>query len=194
MILPAPIFPMLSGELPGDRIARIMRLYDGFVPLGPHPVGRDALAGLVGRGIDDESVVDWRTNCCTFALGLLFAAGVDHPILKKPLRNGLEFTDMVTLGYSFSAWRVAVASEIPPRGALLWYRVAGQNDDHVEVMLDAPDEHGGGGRPDNAITIGRSDPHVSNGRPLWRWLDPAALEIPTLPVADPHLDPSGPNS
>lgn len=179
MILPAPVVPFVAGETPGDRIARIVRSYAGCVALGAHPVRREELAALVGRGVDDESVVTWETNCCTFALGVLSAAGVVYHGLQVPLVNGAEFGVLVALGVSFQAWRTPAPGDgPPPRGALLWYHVDGKNVDHVEIALDPPDEHGGGGRPHNAITVGRGgDDHWSWGRPLHRWLDPDALQI-----------------
>ena len=156
----------------------------------PHP-RRGDLAALVGRGVDDESVVTWQTNCCTFALGVLAAAGVDYHGLKSPLVNGQEFGVLVALGVSLDAWRTPQPGDPPPpAGAMLWYRIAGTNDDHVEVMLAAPDEHGGGGRPDNAITAGRGDVHWSWSRPLHRWLDPDALGIATVEESAPDTLPA----
>jgi hypothetical protein len=181
MILPAPTFPAVLGESAGARIVRIVRAYVGC---SLH-VRRQDLAALVGRGVDDEAIVGWETNCCTFALGVLAAAGVDFPSLRIPLRNGFEFGVLVQLGNRFDAWRKpAPGDPPPPAGALLWYEIDGTNDDHVEIMLAPPDEHGGGGRPDNAITSGRGDVHASWSRPLHRWLDPEALCLP-----DPHVDP-----
>lgn len=178
MILPAPSFPPRAGETGGARIARIMQVYAGC-SLSSR---RDELAALVGRGIDDESVVQWATNCATFALGVLFAAGCPFDGLKAPLKNGLEFSLLVTLGDHYGAWRIAVPSEYPPAGALMWYRIAGTNDDHVEIMLQPPDHHGGGGRAGNAISSEIGNVHVSVGRPLYKWLDPAAIGLPDAVV------------
>ena len=197
MILPAPSFSLVAGEAPGDRIARIVRAYAGCVPCGPvaGQVRRVELAALVGRGVMDASFVDVATNCATFALGVLAAAGVAHRVLSEPTRPQMAFSDLVILGNDLFAWRVP-GPATPPRGALMWYRLPNLNDDHVEVALDPPDEHGGGGRPLNAVTVGRGgDEHWSWSRPLWRWLDPEALGIP-LAVADvgpdthrDHVDP-----
>jgi hypothetical protein len=192
VILPAPSFLPIVGESGPARVVRIVRAFAGC---SLH-VRRAELAALVGRGVDDESVVAWETNCCTFALGVLFAAGVDFPALRIPLVNGAEFGILVSLGYHFGAWRTVVPSEIPPAGAAVWYRTPTppggkpKNDDHVEFALDGLDEHGGGGRPDNAIEIQRGNVHVSAGRPLYRWLDPNALGLPDAIASAP--DPAPP--
>lgn len=193
-VVPGPVMVPLYGELPGSCIVRIVRHYVGC---SLH-ARRDELGVLVGRGVDaPESVVGVQTNCAMFALGVLAAAGCPHPLLRTSYKVGMAFSWLVEIGDHYGAWRVAVASEIPPAGAVLWYRIDGTNDDHAEFMLEAPDEHGGGGRPDNAITSGRGNVHASMGRPLYRWLEPAALCLPdaTAPDGDPSTaatDPAPP--
>jgi hypothetical protein len=181
-----PIVAIVPGECAGDRIARIVRLYAGCSLSNR----RSDLASLVCRGVCDESFVAVQTNCATFALGVLAAAGVTDPVLSSPTAIGAAFSDMVTLGYRHVAWRPPQAEALPA-GALMWYRISGTNDDHVEVYLGGG-EHGGGGRPGNAVTIGTSSYALSNGRPLWRWLDPEMLQIPTAQAlvinsGDPHV-------
>ncbi len=183
MILPAPTFPIVPGESPGDRIARIVRAYAGC-SLGTR---QDELAALVGRGVCDSSIVAWKTNCASFALGVLAAAGVQHPILAKPTLVGHAFSDLVAIGYALGAWRPWASSGSIPVGAALWYALAGQNDDHVEFYLspDGP-THGGGGRADNAITVGKGTVDLSWGRPVHQWLDPEELGIPFTPLPAPE--------
>lgn len=187
-ILPAPYFPPILGETAGQRIARIVRAYAGC---SLHH-RRDELGALVGRGVDaPDDVVCITTNCATFAIGVLKAAGCQHTLLSKPYVVGMAFAWLVRIGNDHDAWRPA---ELPPsEGAVLWYRLPDLNDDHAEFFLSAPDEHGGGGRPDNAITVGHGDIHASWGRPLHRWLDPDALCLPDAHVDDAHdTDPSPP--
>ena len=172
MILPVPVFPPVPNESPGARIWRIATSYAGCVPLGPHPVRRSDLAALVGRGVNDEMWVAVMSNCATFALGALAAAGVHHERLSHATAIGMAFSDMVQIGIDFGAWRAPADSGPPPLGALCWYRVAGTNDDHVEVCGPGDDEHCGGGRPLNAVTHDVGPVIESCGRPLYKWLDP----------------------
>ena len=175
MILPAPQFPPVSGESDGQRIARIVRSFNGC-SLSSR---RADLAALVGRGVDDESIVTIQTNCATFALGVLAAAGCAHPILKRTYVNGMAFSWLVQIGNDLGAWRDPATDGPPVTGAAMWYEVAGMNDDHVEWCVDASVPiHGGGGRPNNAITVGPGPIALSCGRPLHRWLDPERLGLP----------------
>lgn len=184
MIVPIPDFPPIPGETPGGRIVRIVRQYVGCSLQSR----ADELGALVARGVDDPlRVVGIKTNCAMFAIGVLAAAGVDHELLRKPYVNGMAFAWLVQIGDDFNAWRTPAPSELLPPGAALWYEIPGLNDDHVEFVLQPPDEHGGGGRPNNAITSGHGDYHTSWNRPIHRWLDPSALGL-----ADPHVDPTDP--
>jgi hypothetical protein len=193
-VLPAPVFAPVVGETSSMRIVRIMKSYEGC----SLSARRADLAALVGRGIDDELVVEWKTNCETFALGVLFAAGIDLVELCIPLRNGREAEVLDAIDKKFHAWRTAATSESPPAGALMHYRSSPYRtradgstiyDDHVEFMLEAPDLHGlslhgGGGRENNEITIERGNIHFSAGKPLCRWLDPVALNLPDAAAPD----------
>jgi putative peptidoglycan binding protein len=172
--VPAPTFDVVDGESNGARIARIVRFYEGC----SLSARTDELGALVGRGVDDpNSVVRITTNCAMFALGVLSAAGVQHPLLSKPYVNGMAFAWVVQIGTDTGAWRDPSTDGPPVEGAAMWYRIAGTNDDHVEFMLTPPDEHGGGGRANNAITIETGDVSTSVGRPLYKWLDPSALPM-----------------
>lgn len=171
-LVPEPSFQRIPGETTGQRIARIVRFYEG-ASLSNR---KDELGALVARGVDDpNSVVGIKTNCAMFALGILKAAGVQHPLLDKPYVNGMAFTWLVQIGNDMGAWRTPDQGT-PPVGAAMWYRIPNTNDDHIEFMLTPPDEHGGGGRVNNAITIGKSDISTSMNRPLYKWLDPNALK------------------
>jgi hypothetical protein len=63
------------------------------------------------------------------------------------------------------------------------YGTRGVNNDHAEWLLSEPDEHGGAGRTNNAVSIGHGDPHWSLGRPLIEWMDPEAVPITTISTA-----------
>jgi len=190
-VLAPPSFPPVLWESGGQRIARITRFYVGCSLYQRF----NDLAALVGRGVDDVSVATWTSNCCMFALGVLSAAGLTYPPLQAPSKNGQAFVLLEALGNFFNAWRTPAVSEVIPVGALLWYRTEGKDDDHVEVMLTPPDEHGGAGRRDNGVSLVRSDVHTSEGRPLYRWLDPDALNLPDANVetADAQESPTRPS-
>ena len=175
MIVPVPSFPPVVGESGGARIVRIVRAYAGC----SLSVRRANLGALIARGVDEpEAVVGIETNCAMFALGVLTAAGCQHPLLQKKYVNEMAFAWLVQIGNDLGAWRLPAVSELIPTGAAIWYEIVGENDDHVEFVTEPPDEHGGGGRPNNEITIGRGDYHVSWSRPIHRWLDPEALGLP----------------
>ena len=202
MILPAPVFDVIPGELPGARIARIVRAYDGCRLHDPgtqlqHPRIWE-LAALVGRGVNDQQMVTWQTNCATFALGVLSAAGLPCGPATK---IGEAFSDLVRIGYSLNAWQASRPENIAdaahpgdyPVGALLWYRLDGTNDDHVEFFLgraaDGKMLHGGGGRADNAITVAEGEVDWSWGRPVWRWLEPGLLGLEVVEDAAQDVEP-----
>lgn len=174
MILPAPIFTPVVGEDSGQRIVRIVRSFSGC----SLSVRTKELAALVGRGVDDESIAQWKTNCATFVLGVLFAAGCPYAALWKPIKNGMSFAVLVNIGQYYSAWRDPAVDGPPVPGSVMWYELPGENDDHAEFHLAPPDEHGGGGRGDNLISIGDSPEAFSWGRPMHRWLDVSCIALP----------------
>jgi hypothetical protein len=180
MIPAAPAFPLIQDQAPGERIASILRHYAGCSLSNR----LDELESLVCRGVDDVKVASWKTNCATVALGILAAAGAQHPLLQRPLAIEEAFSRLVQIGLDLGAWRDPVAGRVPPLGSAMWYEIPNTGDDHVEFMLESPDTHGGGGRADNAITVGSGgDVHWSWGRPMHKYLDPDALGIPTIATA-----------
>jgi hypothetical protein len=181
MTVPLPSFDFPPGEGRGDRLARIVRFYVGSSLSNR----RDELGALVARGVDDPTaVVSIKTNCATFSLGVLAAAfgSVDaarqaHALLATPYQNGMAFVWLMEIAASWGAWVKAAPGQIVPVGACMHYGTPGLNNDHAEWMLAEPDAHGGGGRTDNAVTLGQSDPHTNLGRPLLQWLDPEKVPI-----------------
>jgi hypothetical protein len=181
MIVPLPSFDFPPGEGRRDRLARIVRFYVG----GSLSNRRDELGALVARGVDDPTaVVSIKTNCATFSLGVLAAAfgSVDaarqaHGLLATPYQNGMAFVWLMEIATAWGAWVKAAPGQIVPVGACMHYGTPGLNNDHAEWMLVEPDTHGGGGRTDNAVTLGQSDPHTNLGRPLLQWIDPEKVPI-----------------
>ena len=142
---------------------------------------KDELGVLVARGVDDpKKVVGIRTNCATFALGIMHEAGVIHPLLEKPYVLGMAVAWVRTVGKDLQAIKKYTKGTVLPPGALLHYYTPGKNNNHVEWLLSevAPNnmaEHGGGGRANNAITSGFGSVDYNSGRPLQEWFDPRFL-------------------
>jgi len=170
------------GELPGDKIIRLVKSYDGI----SLKHDRDRLGKLVARGVDQpEDVVTVHTNCGMFALGIWAEAGVASPVLDRKYVNGAAISWCVQIGIDLGALvKYTDGGLKPKRGALLHYKTPGENDDHVEFLLSDIDAHwnamhGGGGRADNAITVTKAPGVVlwNNGRKLLQFWDPDKLVI-----------------
>lgn len=144
------------------------------------------LAELVARDVDDpNSMVQVKTNCGTFALGIWHKVRVADPIVDKKYINGAAIIWLRTIGKHTGSLKKFDGETKPKRGALLRYNTAGLNNDHVEFLLEDPDDkwmaqHGGGGRARNAVTKGVSDIRYSVGRPLVEWWDPDELGIQSV--------------
>ena len=178
MLAPFP-FRVHTGESVEDRICRCVHECEGL----SLSHGRDKLALLIGRGVD---ATDWavglQTNCATSALGVLAACSVSpeiaatvHPLLAKPAVSpeaiGMSMSWLFAIGLALGC-RIPYAPGLELRpGDLLFYEYHGTNNNHVEWLLSSPDSsgvalHGGGGRPDNAITIATGNVLASMRRPL----------------------------
>lgn len=186
--LPVVTLPTVPGERPGDRLVRIFRTYVGC----SLDVRRGELARLVARGVDDPAIaVTIRTNCATSALGVMALAGVKHPLLNRRYVNGLAVAWTRKIGLDLGALvSFHVGGPLPKRGSLMRYHTAGKNDDHVEWLLedvgiDSRVLHGGGGRPNNALTESRGVITWNMGRPLVEWWDPDLLQIDAFDEARP---------
>ena len=188
----APVYDLIPGETPGQRIARILCGYDGCSA----KVNRAKLAAFVCRGIEDESFVDVSTNCAVVGLAILYAAGVQHKLLQTKYVNGMAFAWMVQIGNDLGAWEIPSANNYPTVGSGLWYEIAGQNDDHYETLVGLnPTRHAGGGRPGNFVTAGPGQIDYSWGRPLRRWLNPDKLGLTVIAAnvtdVEPHPEIDG---
>lgn len=194
MPVPIPNFDFVAGESNGDRLARIVQFYVG----SSLSSRAGELGALVARGVDDPTaVVSIKTNCATFSLGVLAAAfgsvaaaTAGNALLTKPYQNGMAFAWLVEIGNAWGAWVKAVPGQIIPVGACMHYGTPGLDNDHAEWMLTEPDTHGGGGRTNNAVTLGQSDPHTNLGRPLIAWLDPDQIPLPQVAAAVAVADPA----
>lgn len=177
-VAPEPAKPI--GQTPGERLIEIVRSHVGC----SLKVRRDELGRLVARGVDDpEAVVGIKTNCATSALGVMAEAGVPHPLLKKKYVSGMAISWVRQVAIGMGALVKFDGKTMPKPGSLMRYNTEGTNNDHVEWLLGPIDEHGvadhgGGGRPDNAITELRGNVLSSWGKPLLEWIDPDKLQIP----------------
>jgi hypothetical protein len=188
MILPAPMFPPMLGEDAGQRIDRVVRAYAGC----SLSIRTKDLAALVGRGVDDEDMVNWNTNCLTFALGVIAACGSDVAELRQHIPNGREYVALSPLVKRAGGWALYLTGQSVKTGSLMHYRsvpyrvnAAGETvyDDHYEFKLSGADEHGGGGRANNEITVEHGDWSRSVGKPLYEILDPDGYGLPDLSEA-----------
>lgn len=195
----------LKYDEPRQRVKKIVLHYEGC-SLAHR---RDELASLVGRDFEDtpeadsdpdrgRQAVQLRTNCATFAFGVLALSCLSaeraravHPILLEPTQIGTAFSRLVQFGRDTGSLVIFHKGKTakPRMGDVLWYR-SGGNDDHAEVLLsDIGDDwvafHGGGGRANNAITTGNSAVDYSLGRPLYGYISIDALRLPPAEVAPP---------
>jgi hypothetical protein len=205
-------FPDVSGESARDRLVRLVRFAAG--QSWSLSNSKDKLAALVSRGVDEpvDYAVLWKTNCGTSALGFLAltagtvdAATAIHSLLGTKSANGKSLMWMQKIGDDAGAWvkYTGASGPQPKAGDLMWYwnhpkktNDAGEEvtvwDDHVEWCLAAPDgdskaDHGGGGRSDNAITVGNGDIRTNAARGMRQFLDLDKLNITpvaTQPVPD----------
>lgn len=162
---------------PADLFAMLVRKYEGCSLKNR----KDELGCLVCRGVDDPTqAVLIKTNCGMFSLGIMYEAGVQHDLLRHKYVSGMAIAWVRTIGKDLKALQRYSKTNAPKPGALLHYYTPGKNDNHVEWLLSDIDaqgcaEHGGGGRTDNAITLGTSNVLWSYGRPLQEWWDPDML-------------------
>jgi hypothetical protein len=177
-VLIRPEFPLVAGEEPIARIVRIVQFYAGC----SLSARRDELAALVGRGVDDESLVEAHTNCLTFIFGVLVAAGCVYPSLC--IRWDRDLAGGRLLAFAKAKKALVTDGSPPIVGSVMHYERVG-NDDHWEVELPNG-QHGGGGRDNNLIAIDPvgGDWHYSEGRPIRYWIDPTKLGIPVLQAPD----------
>jgi hypothetical protein len=146
---------------------------------------KEDLALLTARGVDDPNkVVQITTNCGMFTLGVWWLAGVQHDLLTRKYKNGMAIAWVRQIAIDKKALRYYPKDGPPISGATLHYYTPKTNNNHVEFLLEQPNNknialHAGGGRKNNAITSGTSDITWSYqpSRKLMEWIDPVALLV-----------------
>lgn len=164
-----------------DDIIKVVESYIGNSLINH----KEDLALLVARQVDDpNTVVQIKTNCAMFALGIWYAVGVQHQLLKTKYKNGMAIAWVRQIAQAKKALKSYPKDGKPVAGALLHYYTPGQNNNHVEFLLSDPDDkmiarHAGGGREQNAITEATGDISWSyqKSRKLMEWVDPVALLV-----------------
>jgi hypothetical protein len=144
---------------------------------------KDDLAELIARGVDDPAqIVMVKTNCAVFALGVWCLVGVQHDLLKIKYQNGMAIVWVRKIAQAKGALRTYKKDGLPIAGSLMHYYTPNRNDNHVEFLLEDPNDkhfalHAGGGRDKNEIGSGTSDITWSwqPSRKLQEWIDPVAL-------------------
>lgn len=186
--VPYATLPSVPGEQPGEKLVRIVLDHVGC----SLSRNREKLGELVSRNVDKpEAVVAIATNCATTALGVMAFAGVRHELLNKPYVSGMAVGWCRIIGQDLGALvkYTGKSGPQPKVGSLLRYNTSGKNDDHVEWLLSTMDErgsadHGGGGRPNNAVTREYGGVMHSYGRPLVEFWDPDKLGIDVVKIDD----------
>lgn len=145
---------------------------------------KDELSKLIARDVDNpEQIVEVKTNCALFAMAILYTIGFEHPILKQKYKIGMAVANVRQIGFDTKSLLKYNHNVLLKAGDILHYMTppGTKNDSHIEFCLEDQKldtflTHGGAGRPDNAITIVKSDVKWSVGRPL---VEVISLEILT---------------
>ena len=142
---------------------------------------RNDLALLIARQVDNpDQIVQVKTNCGLYTLGVWWAVGVQHDLLKKKYVSGQAIAWVRRIAIDKKALRKYPDDGLPIAGSTMHYYTPGSNNNHVEFLLENSNDkfislHGGGGRTDNAITSSTSDIRTNYYRQLREWIDPIAL-------------------
>lgn len=182
-VYPIATRPIVPGEMPGDRIIRIARPYDGCSLKNR----TSELADLIARGVDKPAeAVQIKTNCGMFALGVLAAAGVPHPLLSQPYQSmmAIDWLDRIARNQGARVKYDGDFTKIKPGAVLHYFTTPQAGNDHIEILASSPRAGGlgdiiGGGKDNNLVLYQPNVPITSNhGRPLQYWYDPDKLGIP----------------
>lgn len=180
-----------DGETTGEHVARIVRALDG-ISLHSHA---DHLAELFWANEETEAraslVSSWKTNCGTSMRCVYALAGSDLDLILCPYVVGRAVSWVLQAAMTAKALLPGTHWRSLGPGWGMHYGTPGLNNDHVEFCLSVPDavgiaDHGGGGRPDNAITVGRGSILSSSGRPLLSIIDPARMVQAEATGDDPY--------
>lgn len=179
-----------DGESAGQHVARIVRGLVGVSLVHDH----DRLVDLFRLNeLDDraEIVASMKTNCGTFMRQIWLLAGCDADLILCPYVVGMAVSWDLEAARRLGALAPAGSWRQIGEGWGLHYGTPGRNDDHVEFALGEPDsagvcEHAGGGRPENAITLGKGDIRWSCGRPLLHAINPERMATNPATGDDPY--------
>jgi hypothetical protein len=153
---------------------------------------KEDLGLLVARQVDDPAVVvQIKTNCAMFALGIMWACHVVHPLLETKYKSGMAVAWVRKIAMDKKALRQYPKDGPPVLGAFMHYYSGdgSKNDSHIELCLEDPQlvvqtgemvaHHMGGGRADNAVAMGIGDVRwsYSVSRRMREWIDPVALLV-----------------
>jgi hypothetical protein len=192
----------LPGETQGQHIARCVQAFNG-VSLSQNVAQLDALFLVNETPARAPQVATLQTNCATFARCIFALAGCTSNYVLEPYPIGAGISLVLEAAQQLGCLITAATtpnylSMLGP-GCLIHYAVPNTNDDHVEFCLSVPDPttgvalHGGGGRPNNAITVGTGDIRMSLGRPIQHIILPTNMAVagPSV-VITPPVDPTPP--
>lgn len=191
----------LPGETQGEHIARCVQAFNG-VSLSQNVDKLNALFLVNETPQRAPQVATLQTNCATFARCIFALAGCTSNYVLEPYPIGAGISLVLEaaqqLGCLVPATTPNYLSMLGP-GCLIHYGVPNTNDDHVEFCLSVPDPvtgialHGGGGRPNNAVTVGTGDIRKSLGRPIQHIILPTNMAVAGAPaVVTPPIDPTPP--
>lgn len=151
---------------------------------------REDLADLVAFPGDNPAIdVRIKTNCGMFVLGIWRRLGCRHPLLMGKYRGGMAIAWVLRIATDARALHLPHTGT-PSSGDVVHYATPGLNpktgrpwnNDHVEFVMSAPDEHrfslhAGAGRVANAVTESASpeDYTVNAWRPLSHWVETAKV-------------------
>lgn len=179
----------VSGETGGQHLWRIVQFFAGCSIHHRH-LDLRMLAAMCEDRPDQEMLR--TTNCATSARWIYRLANCQVQGLFAPDEVMRAANPAGPISWLITAAKAAGALvpgdqwQKADAGWLLYYAVG--NNAHVEWCGGKPDAsgncaHGGGGRPDNAITIASGDIRSSWSRPLVYLIDPAKMKVPDYPTA-----------
>lgn len=184
----------LPGETQGQHISRCVQAFNG-VSLTNNVAQLDALFLVNETPARAPQIAAVQTNCATFARCIFALAGCTSSYVLEPYPIGAGISLVLEaaqqLGCLITCSTTPNYLSLLGPGCLIHYAIPGTNDDHVEFCLGAPDPttgvalHGGGGRPDNAITVATGDIRTSLGRPIQHIILPTNMATAGPAIAPP---------
>lgn len=189
----------LPGESPGNHISRCVQSFNG-VSLTSSVAKLDALFLVNETPQRASQIAAVQTNCATFARCIFALAGCASNYVLEPYPIGAGISLVLQAAQQMNCL-ISCASNpnwlsLLTPGCLMHYGTPNLNNDHVEFCLGVPDPltgislHGGGGRPNNAITVGPGDIRTSLGRPMQHIILPMNMAIAGSIISIPQPAPT----